>query len=678
MHIPDWDPEFLSKLEPKEYAELMEQGGATNAMVYANSHVGLCYYPTKVGRMHKGLGGKDFFGQVVELCHKRSISVVAYYTLVFNNYAYIKHPNWRATANGWYPPTGPNSNNRYGTCCPNSPYREFALAETEEICTNYDVEGIFFDMTFWPGVCLCSHCQARYKKEFGKDIPEIINWNDTEWLQFQRVREQWIKEFASVMTKKVREINPRMTVTHQFSTVLADWRFGVPYSIADHCDYLAGDFYGDAAQQSVVCKAFQSLSAKKPFEFHTSRCLDLTDHVTMKSKGRMETQAFVAPAHSSAFLFIDAINPDGSFNYGTYEYTKSIFEKMAPYEKELGGRLCADVALYLSHESKFNPSDNGISIKNLNHGINDMPHVSALMGAARGLLEAHIPYAVVTKRNLSDLSKYQVLILSDVLMMSEDEIKAVREFVKRGGCLYASYRTSMGCNETGPATNFMLSDIFGVSFEKAGDSDLTFFTPADERFKKLIWPQDHVIHPGKQIVIKECKGEIFATRTLPRTEPLGGEMFGDTFSSIHSNPPASISTGPAIVFNKFGKGQVIYITGALEAIPHDVNKKVFSSLVKILLRKPIWFSASAHKSLEFVLFNQPKDKRLLLSIFQTNPELIDVPLNTEFRVKVPEGFSPVRIERLPEGESVKYSVADNCIQTKAEIDTFGMFAIYYV
>ena len=678
MHIPDWDAEFLSKLSPERYVDLMEQGGATSVMVYANSHVGFCLYPTKVGRMHAGLKGRDFFGEVVELCHKRDITVVTYYTLVFNNYAYIEHPDWRATINGWYPPGGPDSSNRYGTCCPNSPYREFALAELEEICGNYDTEGIFLDMTFWPGVCYCQHCVDRHKKEFGTELPNVVNWNDPKWVQFQKARQRWLDEFAAVITKKVRDVNPEMTVTHQFSTVMSDWRFGVPYTIADHSDYLSGDFYGDATQQSVVCKTFHNLSIKKPFEFLTSRCLDLTDHVTMKSLGRMETQAIVAPAHSSAFLFIDAINPDGTLNSGTYKYTRSIFDKLAPYETELGGRLCADVAVYFSFDSKFNPAYNNVPVEELNDEINKMPHWDALTGACTSLRETHVPFDVITKHNIGDLGKYQVLVLSDVLFMDDTEVDAVRNFVKAGGSLYASFRTSATRADGTVMDDFMLADIFGTSWQKTENTGLTFFTPIDKKLIDVIWPQDHAIHLNGQLAIKNRNAETLAFKSLPRTDPDKGDIFGDSFSSIHSNPPASPGTDPAIVSNKFGKGHVIYAAGALEAVGYDVNKRVFAHLIEMLLQRPTWFKAEAHKSLEFVLFGQPDRKRMLLSILQTNPDMVGVGLDVQFSVKVPEGFTPQRLLKLPDNQIIEHSVEKGYLTADVKgIDTFAMFAIEY-
>lgn len=47
MHIEDWDEKFLSQFDPKKYVELLKVANVTTAMIYANSHVGYCYWPTK-------------------------------------------------------------------------------------------------------------------------------------------------------------------------------------------------------------------------------------------------------------------------------------------------------------------------------------------------------------------------------------------------------------------------------------------------------------------------------------------------------------------------------------------------------------------------------------------------------------------------------------------------------
>jgi hypothetical protein len=66
MHIPDWNPEFMSKFSPSEYADMMEKAQVDTAIIYTGNCLGICFWPTKVGHMHKGLNGRDIVGPTLK------------------------------------------------------------------------------------------------------------------------------------------------------------------------------------------------------------------------------------------------------------------------------------------------------------------------------------------------------------------------------------------------------------------------------------------------------------------------------------------------------------------------------------------------------------------------------------------------------------------------------------
>lgn len=220
MHIPDWDDKFLSKLDPSKFVKTIARAKCDSFILYCNSHVGLANYPSKIGPVHRALKNQDFVGDVLRLGHKRGYSVVAYYTAIFNNAAFLEHPEWQIL-----PRQGESlyDTSRHGACCPNSAYREFAIAQTEEICRKYPFDGIFFDMLFWPYACYCAHCRERFLSEAGRDLPVVIDWNDSTWMAFQRARERWMSELAGDLTAAVRRTRPGMSMTHQMSPVLLDF-----------------------------------------------------------------------------------------------------------------------------------------------------------------------------------------------------------------------------------------------------------------------------------------------------------------------------------------------------------------------------------------------------------------------------------------------------------------------
>ena len=98
MHIDDWNPEFLSKLDVNGYVDALKDAGVQTAMIKAKPHTGLCYYPTKIGRMHKGLKGFDFLGK---MCYNKENMIVYGYKL---NFFYTTQVSVRVICRNFYFP----------------------------------------------------------------------------------------------------------------------------------------------------------------------------------------------------------------------------------------------------------------------------------------------------------------------------------------------------------------------------------------------------------------------------------------------------------------------------------------------------------------------------------------------------------------------------------------------
>src|SRR5262249_53613196 len=356
MHIPDWDDRFLSRVDVNQYVAMLAKARAQSVVAYAMSHVGLFNYPTKVGRQHRGLKGRNLVREIIDACHGHGIAVQLYNSLIFDRTSADLHQDWRMrTVDG--KPHGEGG--RHGLVCPNSPYREYVRAWVEEECTLFDFDGIRFDMTFWPAVCYCAHCKKRFAAEVGGEIPTTVSWLDTKWVAFQRRREAWLGEFAAIATGTVRKLRPGASVEHQSSTYPLHWQFGVNTPLIQHNGFLQGDFYGDSWQGSFVRKLLEDLTPHRPFGFETSISAELADHTAMKPEALLEAKAAAAVADSAAFIYIDAIDPVGTLNPKVYDRMGRIFGRLMPYYAELGGRRVADVAVYYSLDSKFDFAGNG-------------------------------------------------------------------------------------------------------------------------------------------------------------------------------------------------------------------------------------------------------------------------------------------------------------------------------
>ncbi len=67
MHIPDWDDAFLAQFNADRCVAMLARARAQSIVAYAMSHVGLFNYPTKVGRQHKNLKGRNIVQEII--CH---------------------------------------------------------------------------------------------------------------------------------------------------------------------------------------------------------------------------------------------------------------------------------------------------------------------------------------------------------------------------------------------------------------------------------------------------------------------------------------------------------------------------------------------------------------------------------------------------------------------------------
>jgi hypothetical protein len=660
MHIPDWNPEFLSKFDPNNYIDMLKLAGAQSAVVYTHSHAGACFYPTKVGHMHQNLKGRDIFGEVLNICHKNNIKVVAYFSLIFDTWAYRNHPDFKIIdADG----CGVNDKSRYGVCCLNSPYRDYVVAHIRELCQNYDFDGIRFDMTFWPDVCHCKFCKEKYQKEVGGQIPTEPNWSDPNWVKFQRARERWLTEFAALATSTVKAIKPNVSVEHQCSTLLSPWIQGSTVDLFDNCDFLQGDFYGGKLQSSFVNKLLYNLTKNKPHGFETSSAVSLRDFTILKSPELLKAKAFCAMANSGAFIFIDTIDPAGTINPAPYSRLRDVWNQTKPYEKYLGGDLIQDVAIYISTESKFNL------------GKENMPHIESATSAAQALIYDHIPFGVITRKNLDRLNNYQVIILPDILMISPVEAEALRNYVRQGGSIYASKYTSLVTTDGVKHDNFLLADVFGANFSAVTKENYTFISPAAEGkgfFDGFNDKYPFGLNATQFIVKADPNAQILANIILPYTDPADF----NNFASIHCNPPGKTTDYPALIRNKFGRGLSIYSTANFEVYPYA--QKYFAKIIRSLAAKPLFFDSDAPKSVEITAFDQPENDRIIVNMLNFQEELPNIPVG-DFNVRIYVGDKKVKnLLILPAEKKIPYKFKNGYLEfTHPVFETFSMFAINF-
>lgn len=679
IHIPDWDDMFLSRIDVERYVGLLKRSQVDTTLIYTISCLGICNWPTPYGHMHNGLKGRDLFGELVAECRKQGIGVIAYHNF-WSKWAYEEHPEWRFVSSDgkgtaeylWTP-------GRYGVCCFNTPYGEFQLKQVADIAQRYDFDGFWMDMLHWPySVCYCSSCRKRYREEAGADIPRRVDWRDPAWVRFQRTRERWLAEYTTKVTDTVKRIKPASSVGHQCAAWAVGWHGGQTNDFFAQCEYASGDFYGDSLHQTFVSKLLYHLTENKPFEFMTSRSPDLTHHTTLKSEELLMAQAYSAIANRGGFLMIDAIDPVGTMDESVYERMGNVFAEIRRYEDHIvyDSLPCQDVAIYINFESEINLAENGKPVLETDEFAK--PMLKGAMNAAKSLLEANIPFGVITKRNLRELGQFQVVVLPDVVMLDAEEIAALTAFVRSGGSLYASYQTGL-LDKSGHAPDAAaLAGLLGVAYEEATDETVTYMTPAGAGSGMFLRysEQSPLTILGPQMKAAALPGaDVLATVTLPYVNPK--EI--NRYAAAISNPPGIPTAYPALTVYPNGAGKSMYAAGRLESMETTEHRIIFANLIRSLRQRPFHFESDAPKAVELTLFHEPERSRYMINLLNFQSELPNIPVEgIRVSVTLDEGRKPARLLLLPEGAEWAFETDGATVSfTAPRLASFAMMAIEY-
>lgn len=690
--IPDWNPAFLARYDVDRALDACVSAGADAVMVYFQSHTGLCNWPTRSGKQHANFEGRDLVAETLASAARRELPVCAYYSVNFNNQAWLEHPDWRLQPAG----TGMIGGGllvreRYGICCLNHPdYRQFIQQQIREILTGYEVEALFYDMVWWMGVCVCEHCRDRLRREQSMDIPDNINWLDPDWCRFQAAREHWLTEFAHELRDIARQLNPAISVYHNFALAMMNWTRGVSFDAAAAHDFLGGDFYGGRDEQLVISKLMLNLSATRPVEFMTTVTENLAEHESLKSPDSLAQTALAASATASAMLMICGIDPDGGLNKAAFDHIEQAFAARQPWDDELGGEPIEQIAVYFSDDSKMSFAENGLPIEaSQDRPPVNYPHFTAVRGACKKLQRAHLPFGVITRKQLAQLHRYPVIVLPDVLRMGQDEVEAFRAYVEEGGCLYASRYTSLTESDGSRHDNFMLADLFGCDFAAIESGRMVYLEPKHELCSTAIAPQRFLcqnIAADDNMGLMRLKSlpqtspgissaTLLATLNIPYGHPSHGSIEGRDWASIHSSPPWTDTGAPALVSNRFGKGRVVYSAADIESGDGAAHERLFIALLRDLMPCAPAFEVEAHPCVWVSSFDQPDRCRQVLSLLNYAAELPVMPGHASITMNPPPGHRFTGLTSLPDNTPVQAKLSANGTLV-AEIESFGMFAMF--
>ena len=581
---PEWARERGNHFDADRMISSLQAAHVNCIQLYAKDHFGYCYYKATKGiPFHL-----DLVAEVLPKAHAAGMKVLAYFSVGFDEYALGRHREWQAVDQRGQVR---RFRNLFSWACLNTPYRDFALHQVEEIAAQYEVDGFWIDIlpivvdgntigwnwpidlahqaAQYPVPCYCPSCREKFRGRFGRDIPV----NPTE--EDRIVSYQFLLDTAADFMRDFRQV----VYKHLPQALIMYNAGGAPEDAIDDSDVNCAEGLAPAYSfQSFSCR--WAMSHGKPYEIITSSGLPksvqstwsvpqavLFDHWTQKPAELLQLETSIAAAHGSNATLGFAPFPSGRVEQGEYAGYEAAFgriAKMEPYLKKV--EKVADVLLLLTIKTY------------------DAPHrwADAMKGAEslhNALVQGHLQFDVAEERLVKDLTRYPVVVLADQLTMSGEEVERIRDYVRQGGNLIVTGATSLYDAQGRMCEDFQLADVMGVRYEGKIEEHFVYMRLRGSPLATGI-PDVPILINRTPFSLSIDGGEVLGW--LARPEALRTEAT----TIIWSNPtPDDRQLHPLILLHRYGKGRCLTVGVPLDTmgVANTWLRQLAINLVDLLL-----------------------------------------------------------------------------------------------
>ncbi len=678
-------PANLRNLDVKKICDQLARAHVKATYIHAKDNQGNCYYNTGVGHKHKGIGDRDIVAEFIEELHKRDIIALLYVQMSRDrrSWQYEEHrarlsdgtPFLRRDATSLLPSKGD-----YPICCLNGPHREYIIAILKELTANYDMEGFWLDN--WEGLklpCYCEYCKAKFREDTGLEIPEKPDWKSLSWRTYYEWRKKLNTEITREVIEAIKSIKPHVSVTRNG----AGFGFGVDMEGCCDCDdYVSSEFhsftgFGNLSQQ---CEMERAMSGGKSFEveiwrFFMASARGVQRGYQVKPLDMYRLEMFSVLAHGGIIQFYDQINLDGTLEPRVIELLEKVYSEVMIREEWLvDAKPIEFAALYWS---KYTNDYHGGNDKYLNY-------LASFDGAYYSMMEEHIPFNIVMDRQLTtqSLSDYKVLVMPNAVCLSDEQAEAIRKYVKEGGGLVATYRTSLANLFGSPRKDFALSDVFHANY----------IEPLTYRYSYIKIEREHPVTKGIYMELPMTMWKALQLKVMPfRDVEVVGKIVYPYRGFQMGNPPLELTRYPAILVSRFGKGRVVYFSGEVDSVyaqyGHPDYKRLLANAIRwaAATRAPVEVDAPA--TVEIVVSKQTKENRLIIHL--VNYTSVSAPWakgrvaqetipihNIKVRAKKMRDRSVGRVYFAPENKEMTYVEKESYIEVEVpRLEVHGMIVI---
>ena len=408
------------RFDKAQWQAALKAGHVNHINVFGKGHHSWSYYPTEVGMRHPHLDF-DLLGAQIEASHEIGVKAPIYFAVGWSATDAERHPEWVArNKDGSFMVANWDLGARLSDVrphyswkflCPNpdSDYHRLILAQVEEICRRYEVDGFWFDIyhSISQG-CYCHHCLARMKKE-GVDLEDAYAVSVST------------AKAAKVHMRELRELVARH---HPRATVYFNPTPHVVRASAFTQRTFDLNTHQDLEDLPTTWGGYDKLPLESKYHLQQGTPVVAMSGKFHKAWGEfggfkhpdaIKYEAATMIAFGAAANFGDQLHPSGEMDMATYRNIGQAFE-------------------YVKRIEDYGPG--GAPVSNL--GVWLSLDTAADHGLVRMLLELHYDFLLADAGNLEQLD---VVLLPSQAELTEKDAEALSRFMGDGGAVIAFGRS---------------------------------------------------------------------------------------------------------------------------------------------------------------------------------------------------------------------------------------------
>ncbi len=649
----------------------------------------VAFYPTKIPLQYrsKWLGDSDPFGDMVKGSRNLGMNVIGRTDAhACHQDVYDAHPDWiMVDANGkkvrhWSDPD-------FWVTCALGPYNfEFMTAVHKEIMALYRVDGIFTNRWAGSGMCYCIHCRENFRAFSGMDLPRTDDPQNPARREYIVWRQKRLFGLWRVWDSAIKGINPDASyIANAGGGALSGLDMK---AIGEIAPTLFADRQGRSGlmppwANGKTAKEYRATLGRKPIAGIFSVGLEdkyrWKDSVQNGNETRMWVVDGVAHNFRPWFTKFDAKPIDRRW----LPVVEELYEWHYRNERYLRNEASlARVAMVYSQRTATFYGGEQARAK-----VED-----PALGFYEALIEARIPFEMVHDELLDSehVGPFRMLILPNIAALSTGQCDQIREYVKRGGSVIATYETSLYDEWGIRRKDFGLASLFGTSFAGRVEGPMlnSYLTlekdPATGRFHPLLFGLEdatRIINGVNRVIVRPAMAGSYSPLIVVPSYP------DLPMEEVFPRPDPVKEA--AVFIRQIGRGRVVYFPWDVDRTFWEVlnvdHGKLLRNAVLWATNEPAPVSVKGAGILDLSIWTQ-KNSMTVHLVNLTNPMMMKGPVreitpipSQQVRVRIPNGRRIGKVQLLVGKRDIPYQHESDAIELEVpSISLHEVIAIDFV